>query len=236
MIYKIYDQLSGYLIAPDGTAVDKVSGQAIPFNKTNTGFQAKLTTDEQIGVIQGKRKPLMLVRRFTREELLKMYARSKDEFVDTLGEVAFTQKIQEIAKDQNLATEDVLKVRGVVGVQLDRAVNKGEKIPTLQLTEGDHVFVEEASQISQEQMDQLTKAKPERKAKVMIEGGVVDGKKHKGKAIKAKAPEGMKIPFFRIDGVEYQSARSASKALGVAVNTVLTRAKKNKDGWFYVEN
>lgn len=235
MIYKIYDQLSGYLIAPDGTAVDKVSGQAIPFNKTNTGFQAKLTTDEQIGVIQGKRKPLMLVRRFTREELLKMYEKSKNMFNDIGAEVAFTKKIQEIAKDQNLATEDVLKVRGVVGVQLDRAVNKGEKTPTLQLTEGDHVFVEEASQISQEQMDQLTKAKPERKAKVMIEGGVVDGKKHKGKATKAK-PEAMKIPFFRIDGVEYQSARSASKALGVAVNTVLKRAKSNKDGWFYIES
>lgn len=228
MIYKIYEGLSGYLIAPDGTAVDKVSGQAIPFNKTNTGFQAKLTTDEQIGLIHGKRKALTLIRRFTREELLKMYARSKDEFIDSLGEVAFTVKIQEIAKDQNLATEDVLKVRGVVGVQLDRALNKGEKIPTLQLTEGDHVFVEEASQISQEQMDKLSK----RQSKVKIMEGAGD-KKPKANA-KAKT-EGMKTPFFRIDGVEYQSARSASKALGVAVNTVLKRAKSNKDGWFYIE-
>lgn len=233
MIYKIYEGLSGYLIAPDGTAVDKVSGQAIPFNKTNTGFQAKLTTDEQIGLIQGKRKPLTLVRRFTREDLLKMYEKSKNMFNDIGAEVAFTKKIQEITKDQNLATEDVLKVRGVVGVQLDRAVNKGEKIPTLQLAEGDHVFVEEASQISQEQMDQLTKAKPS-KAKVKItEGNPSPAKKVKA-TDKAK-PEAMKIPFFRIDGVEYQSARSASKALGVAVNTVLKRAKSNKDGWFYIE-
>jgi len=226
MIYKIYDQLSGYLIAPDGTAVDKVSGQAIPFNKTNTGFQAKLTTDEQIGLIQGKRKPLTLVRRFTREELLKMYDKSKNMFNDIGGEVAFTKKIQEIANGNNLQPEDVLKARAVVGMQIEKPVKTeagGIMKPEVMAT-----ILEEAGHISQEQIDQLGKSKRQSKVKIMEGAG---DKKPKTKA----KPEGMKIPFFRIDGVEYQSARSASKALGVAVNTVLKRAKSNKDGWFYIE-
>lgn len=232
MIYKIYEGLSGYLIAPDGTAVDKVSGQAIPFNKTNTGFQAKLTTDEQIGLIQGKRKPLTLVRRFTREDLLKMYAKSKDVFEDTLGEVAFTVKIQSIANGNNLQPEDVLKARAVVGMQIEKPVKTEAGCiikPDVMAT-----ILEEAGDVSQEQMDQLTASKRVVKSNPKAPKSLTQKVR---KAIKevAEAKQGMKIPFFRIDGVEYQSARSASKALGVAVNTVLKRSKSNKDGWFYIE-
>lgn len=211
MIYKIYEGLSDYLIAPDGTAVEKQSGNAVPFEKSNNpsmrssvALQAKLITDEQFIQIKGKKKPIRLVRRFTREDLLKMYARAKDEFVDEAGELKISIKKGKGGTD------------GDVNVQIEKPVKTNKSKPPKSKTSNKAIAEKEFASI----LDKNMKSENP------------DFRIANNALIRMFPP--LKIPYLFINGVEYQSARSAHKALGVAVNTVLTRAKKNKDGWFYI--
>ena len=236
MIYKIYEGLSDYLIAPDGTAIHKSTGEAIPFQRTPlvAGYTAKLITDETFTFLKGKRKPIKLVRRFTREQLVKMYGQSKNMFNDLGSEVPFTQKVKDIAKETNLEPEDVINARLNVGVQIHEAILDGKEAIDPVAKQIASEFLSEAGQVSKQQLDQLSGAKP----KVITRGGkkqVRTTEVKAGTTTVKTTPVTMKIPFLKIDGVDYQSARQASKALGVAVNTVLKRAKANKDGWFYIE-
>lgn len=258
MIYKIYEGLSDYLIAPDGTAINKTNNEVIPFQRTPlvAGFTAKLITDETFTFIKGKRKPIKLVRRFTREELVKMYGRSKNMFNDLGSEIPYTEKAKGISLD---AYKDQPEAKGMSGFEqaiAEASMDKGEVIPLKQI---EAEYMKEASTFTQEQLDQLAaskrtvkshpKAKPSVqkkvakaieavKPKVVTRGGkkqVTILEEDAASITTRTTPVTMKIPFLKIDGVDYQSARQASKALGVAVNTVLKRAKANKDGWFYIE-
>lgn len=237
MIYKIYEGLSDYLIAPDGTAIHKSTGEAIPFQRTPlvAGYTAKLITDETFTFLKGKRKPIKLVRRFTREQLVKMYGQSKNMFNDLGSEVPYTEKYKldqdptEWKERTKPAEPGIVRSMNVVGDVMPEPLVYD---PVAKQIAGE--FIEEAGQISQHQLDQLSASKRVVKANPKTKKSEV---KKVTKAIKQAMPKlsEMKVPYFRIEGVHYQSARSASKALGVAVNTVLKRAKANKDGWFYIE-
>lgn len=54
------------------------------------------------------------------------------------------------------------------------------------------------------------------------------------KTIKA-SEVGLKKPYVIYGDVPYASARKASAATGVSINTLLRRCKENKDGNFYIE-
>lgn len=258
MIYKIYEGLSGYLIAPDGTPIEQKTGEVIPFeNQKKMGFTAKLVTDEQVALVKGKKKPVFLVRRFTREELLKMYDKSKNMFNDLGSEVPYTEKYkidQDPAewKERKKPSEpgivrsfdvvpDIVTVPSsgssiVFGCSDKESTTdiSCDNVPSIPLKIPEGMVLEEAGTITQEQMDKLSASKP----KVITRGGkkqVRTTEVKSGITTVKSTPVTMKIPFLKIDGVDYQSARKAAEALKLSVNTVLKRAKANKDGWFYIE-
>lgn len=279
MIYKIYEGLSDYLIAPDGTAIQKKTSEVIPFQRTPLvgEFTVKLITDEVYTFLNGKRKAIKLVRRFTREELVKMYNRSKQEFIDGLGEIPYTTSVPGQNDIQKTTFSVPKKGKCIPSTEPEHVANVNKAMADigqiivdamsgsgLNIPEG--YVLEEAGTITQEQMDQLSASKRVVKSnpkapktlvkKVKKAIGTMDKLKPEldklvkeivDKELQSESPDirivlnqvqalqPMKLPYLSIDGIHYQSARQASKATGVSVNTVLKRAKANKDGWFYIE-
>jgi len=249
MIYKKYDQLSGYLIAPDATVIEIETYEVVPLEKGLTGWTVKLLSDEVPASFKGLKKPLQLVRRFTREQLLKMYATSKNEFNDEDGAIPYTKAFEMME----------------LGNQLHDAILEGKPSKDPVVNKIKDAFMSEATEITPEMMaklsnrDPLPAAEPGKRAvkskkatksirpskdKKVVEDlvqGIVNKNLHSESPdprlvmnnLKGSKP--MKFPYLKIDGVSYQSARKAAEALKVSVNTVLKRAKGNKDGWFYIE-
>ena len=230
MIYKIYTELSDYLIAPDGTAIDKATHQPVKFEKTQTGFTAKLITDEIPSSFQGKKKPVRLVRRFTREELVKMYNRSTESFDDAENHIDWKPKS---SADNIGAIRDLGKVTGDEAKTVTNLPNDQYFEDGVVKTNNPSLYPE-GSIVTQEMMDKLSASKRNVKSNPKTPKAL---KEKVSKAIKeTDANKPLKFPYFNIDGINYQSARKASEALKVSVNTVLKRTKMNKDGWFYVES
>lgn len=256
MIYKKYDQLSGYLIAPDATVIEIETYEVVKPEKVLTGWGVKLLTDEVPASFRGLKKPLQLVRSFSREELLKMYARSKNEFHDDMEAIPYTKAFKMIE----------------TGHQLHKAILEGKPSKDPVVNKIKDAFMSEATEITPEMMARLSNRDPlpaaepgsldaahekasvkpkkatksirpskDKKVAEDLVQDVVNKNLHSGSPdprlvmnhLKGSKP--MKFPFIKIDGISYQSARKASEALKVSVNTVLRKAKANKDGWFYIE-
>lgn len=257
MLYKIHEQLPAYLIAPDGTPIHKVSYAVIPFEHSKQpGFTAKLETNEEhVFTIRRKTTTIKLYRRFTREQMIKLYGVATNEFDDEIGEVPYTGEFSHREQMKVYKEWEQRKPQSDPGMS-DPSLTRSFKVIG---------FVEEANQITPEMMDKLKASKRTIKrnpkvTKAMEKKAVLSVIEDLNKAVCDAVNENlqspkpdvrlvknvlkpanplklseMKVPFFRINGVHYQSARAASKALGVAVNTVLKRAKANKDGWFYID-
>lgn len=65
----------------------------------------------------------------------------------------------------------------------------------------------------------------------------IDEDIHSVGVIKAgRLPEHVKkFPYILVKGLAYQSSRDAAKETGENYNTILRKAKANKDGYFYIE-
>lgn len=225
MKLKKIEGLSLYLFAEDGSVFDLDGNQVRLFK------EFKLTTDE---VMKVKGSKLKVVRRFQPEEINKLYYGPKAKDVES--EESF----------KHLNSFPVQKEEPPVPIPFSKKELKG-----LNKMAAKKAVIEEASHFDQKQFDYIKeKIDASKKAVKTDDQKAAKAKKATVKKVEkaiqeagsdlppvaSELPEGFKYPYIVINGIPYQSARKASEAGNGSVNTVLKKAKANKDGFAYIES
>lgn len=205
---KIYNGLSSYLIAEDGTVYDKKDQ---PVNLTREK-NYKLITDElfKLGDTNSR-----IVRRFTPEDIKRMWNSQK--VIDIPGAVKHSLKVSSIVVNE--VSFGKKQSGEVVEISIDS--NKRSAFEKGLDRAGDTpMYSEDKKKASRRTVKSNPKTQKSLKEKV-------------SKAIKETQEPA--VVLVVVNGAKYKSARLAAKALNISVNTVLRKAKANKDGFSFLE-